>query len=89
MKIKTVYFNFDDAVVTWFTPDAVNWELVGDHLQDVYRGLSPVVKTGPVWIIQVRCKGLRRARWCMVAGTDPDYSQTIYLMQKELAISIL
>lgn len=98
MNIQTVYFNFDDCVVTWYHPSKVDWQRIPDpSLRSVYDGiavpirpgLSPVVKAAPVWIIQIRHKALKRARWVLVAGTDPDYSQTVFFLRKELGVSIV
>lgn len=90
MEIKTVYFNFDDGVVTWFHPSRVDWEKVTDRsLIQVYHGLGSPLRKGPVWVVQVRHVALRSARWCLVVGTDPGYSYTVHILRKELSAAII
>lgn len=89
MRLKTVYYNFDDCVVTWFHPTQVDWQKVTDtSLHTVYNGLAPDLP-GPCWVVHIRHVGLRSARWCLVVGTDPDYSGTVRILRKELAVGII
>lgn len=90
MTIQTVYFNFDGgAVVTWFRPSAIDWDRVDSAIRDHYHHMSADLKRGKVWVLQFRHEAFRQCRWALVAGVDPDYSQTVFFLRRELGVAII
>lgn len=88
MRLQTVYFNFDNAVVTWYRPHAIDWERAEPHIKGVFDNLPDDLKDS-AWIVQFRHRTFKATRWALITGEDPSYQLTLHFLRKELAVSVV